>query len=292
MSLRAVHAAPRLAPRRRSVGDGQPRVASARRVSRARPLRAPSAAASDEDANTSPGIAKLADTPSVSLMGDGVKSEAIPSTPGVYAVYDDDDEIQYIGLSRKVSASVKLHAFELPLKCASARCASIPDAAKADLQLAWKAWMVEHIATSGGVLPPGNVQGCTLWSDRKRRDDAKANVALTDGRGGEVDDESLAALCRDLVDKYPIVAFIKGTRKEPECGFSHRMVAMLDEIGVDYETVDTLDETRNHNLRNVLKTFSEWPTIPQLYHDGELVGGHDILQEMHKSGDLKALLTE
>ena len=53
-----------------------------------------------------------------------------------------------------------------------------------------------------------------------------------------------------------------------------------------------MDETRNHNLRNVLKTFSEWPTIPQLYHDGELVGGHDILQEMHKSGDLKALLTE
>ena len=92
-------------------------------------------------------------------------------------------------------------------------------------------------------------------------------------QGREVDDESLAALCRDLVDKYPIVAFIKGTRKEPECGFSHRMVAMLDEIGVDYETVDTLDETRNHNLRNVLKTFSEWPTIRSCTTTGSWWGG-------------------
>ena len=65
---------------------------------------------------------------------------------------------------------------------------------------------------------------------------------------------------------------------------------MLDELLVDYETIDTLDEANNGNLRNVLKTFSDWPTIPQLYLDGELVGGHDILEEMHASGELKEML--
>jgi hypothetical protein len=74
------------------------------------------------------------------------------------------EAIQYIGLSRKVAASVKLHAFELPQQCASVRCAAVPAAAKADLQLAWKQWMVEHLAAGGaGGLPPGNVQGNTLW---------------------------------------------------------------------------------------------------------------------------------
>ena len=65
---------------------------------------------------------------------------------------------------------------------------------------------------------------------------------------------------------------------------------MLDELLVDYETIDTLDEANNGNLRNVLKTFSDWPTIPQLYVEGELVGGHDILEEMHAGGELKETL--
>ena len=71
--------------------------------------------------------------------------------------------------------------------------------------------------------------------------------------------------CRETVDKHDVVAFIKGTRKEPECGFSHRVCMMLDRLMLEYETVDTLDETHNHNLRNVLKDFSDWPTIPQVY---------------------------
>ena len=81
-----------------------------------------------------------------------------------------------------------------------------------------------------------------------------------------MDDEALSGLIGDVVLKHDLVAFIKGTRTEPECGFSHAVCGMLNELLVDYETVDTLDEVHNCNLRNVIKDFSDWPTIPQLYH--------------------------
>jgi Grx4 family monothiol glutaredoxin len=283
------------------LGAPAPRPSSSRRVSndpssRPRPRAASlrvRAAASEESpaASSSVAASTLADAPLVSLAGDGVRDPSIPTTPGVYAIYDADETCQYVGLSRKVSASVKVHAFELPRKCAYARCVALPDAAKQDLQLQWKAWMVEHLAASGGVLPPGNAKGNELWTERKNRgSSAKPNLRLTDGEA--TDDQTLAEKCREAVDAHEIVAFIKGSRKEPECGFSHRMCAMLDELMVEYETIDALDERHNHNLRNVLKTFSDWPTIPQLYHAGELVGGHDIVEEMHESGELRALLVK
>ena len=162
---------------------------------------------------------------------------------------------------------MKLHAFELPQYCSFVRCVALPEASKTDLQEAWKQWMVEQIAVGGGKLPPGNVKGNTLWSERAKGSTEKGNIFLTDGKGGEeVEDEKLLQLCRETVDKHDIVAFIKGTRKEPECGFSHRVCMMLDQLMLEYETVDTLDEVHNHNLRNVLKDFSDWPTIPQVYY--------------------------
>jgi Grx4 family monothiol glutaredoxin len=248
------------------------------------------ARATEKETGSPDVVPPLGDAPMIPLVGDGVRSESIPATPGVYAVYDGDEQIQYVGLSRKVSASVKLHVFELPKQCAFVRCASLPNAAKADLQLAWKAWMMEHLASADEkVVPPGNTSGNALWTERKNRD-MKPNLRLTKGDGGETKDDEIIKLCQSAVEKHSIVAFIKGTRKEPECGFSHRMCAMLDELLVDYETIDTLDEENNGNLRNALKQFSAWPTIPQLYFDGELVGGHDILEEMHLNGELKALL--
>ena len=219
----------------------------------------------------------------IALAGDGVRSEAIPATPGVYAIYDETEACQYIGLSRKVSASVKLHFFELPKQCAFARCASLPDADKSDLQAAWKAWMTQQLAATEGALPPGNTSGNALWTARKNRA-SKPNLRLTKGDGDGASDEDVSKLCGEAVRNHRVVAFIKGTRADPECVRSHRMCAMLDELLVDYETIDTLDAANNGNLRNVLKTFSDWPTIPQLYLDGELVGEHDILEEMHAQG--------
>ena len=88
-----------------------------------------------------------------------------------------------------------------------------------------------------------------------------------------------------------VVAFIKGTRAAPECGFSKRMILNLEECGVDYEVVNVMDNTYNPGLREEIKTYSQWPTLPQLYAHGQFLGGADITGEMHERGELKKALT-
>ncbi|HJP69738.1 MAG TPA: Grx4 family monothiol glutaredoxin [Sphingomicrobium sp.] len=91
----------------------------------------------------------------------------------------------------------------------------------------------------------------------------------------------------DLVKSNEIVLFMKGTPLFPQCGFSSRAVAILDRIGAPYESVDVLQDPE---IRQGIKEYSEWPTIPQLYVKGEFVGGSDIMMEMFESGELKELL--
>jgi len=86
-----------------------------------------------------------------------------------------------------------------------------------------------------------------------------------------------------------VVAFIKGSRSAPQCGFSQRVVGILEAHGVDFVTVDVLDEEHNHGLRETLKTYSNWPTFPQVFVGGELVGGCDIVSSMAEKGELSAL---
>jgi monothiol glutaredoxin len=92
---------------------------------------------------------------------------------------------------------------------------------------------------------------------------------------------------RALITSEPIVLFMKGTRSSPQCGFSARVVDILDELVTDYVTRDVLSDP---GLREAIKSFSEWPTLPQLYVRGRLVGGADIVAEMHKAGELASLL--
>jgi monothiol glutaredoxin len=93
----------------------------------------------------------------------------------------------------------------------------------------------------------------------------------------------------DLVTSNDVVLFMKGTPLFPQCGFSSRAVAILDHCGVAYESVDVLQDME---IRQGIKSFSDWPTIPQLYVKGEFVGGSDIMMEMFEAGELKALLDE
>ena len=79
-----------------------------------------------------------------------------------------------------------------------------------------------------------------------------------------------------------------GTKHFPQCGFSQRAVAILKEHGVEFKDVNVLSDPA---IRQGIKDFSSWPTIPQIYIDGKFVGGSDILNEMHQSGELKKLLT-
>jgi monothiol glutaredoxin len=86
-----------------------------------------------------------------------------------------------------------------------------------------------------------------------------------------------------------VVLFMKGTKKTPQCGFSHRVAGVLRYLEVDFKDVDVLADEA---VRTGIKTFSDWPTIPQLYVKGEFVGGCDIVTEMTMSGELDALLAE
>ena len=90
-----------------------------------------------------------------------------------------------------------------------------------------------------------------------------------------------------LVQGNDVVLFMKGSALFPQCGFSSRAVAILDHLEVPYETVDVLQD---QEIRQGIKEFSDWPTIPQLYVKGEFVGGSDIMMEMFESGELQQLL--
>ena len=96
------------------------------------------------------------------------------------------------------------------------------------------------------------------------------------------------AWIKETVTTHPVVLFMKGTAQFPQCGFSGRAIELLKSVGVDnLVTVNVLEED---DVRQGIKDFSNWPTIPQLYIKGEFVGGADILNEMHESGELAALL--
>lgn len=91
------------------------------------------------------------------------------------------------------------------------------------------------------------------------------------------------------VKSTDVVLFMKGTPLFPQCGFSSRAIAILDHLGVGYATVDVLQDQA---VRQGIKAYSDWPTIPQLYVKGEFLGGSDIMMEMYETGELATLLTE
>jgi monothiol glutaredoxin len=91
----------------------------------------------------------------------------------------------------------------------------------------------------------------------------------------------------EIVRKNDVVLFMKGTALFPQCGFSSRAVAILDRLGATYETVDVLQDAE---IRQGIKEYSDWPTIPQLYVKGAFVGGSDIMMEMFENGELQQLL--
>ncbi|CAB3374064.1 Hypothetical predicted protein [Cloeon dipterum] len=92
---------------------------------------------------------------------------------------------------------------------------------------------------------------------------------------------------KGLVNKAPVLLFMKGDPKEPRCGFSRQIVSLLDGINATYSTFDIL---KDENVRQGLKTFAEWPTYPQLWIKGDLIGGLDIVREMLENGELEAAL--
>ena len=98
---------------------------------------------------------------------------------------------------------------------------------------------------------------------------------------------AIAQFIDNEVKSNDVVLFMKGTPGFPQCGFSGQVVQILDYVGVDYKGVNVLT---SDELRQGIKEYSQWPTIPQLYVKGEFVGGSDILMEMYQAGELQTLL--
>ncbi|MBK8994857.1 MAG: Grx4 family monothiol glutaredoxin [Myxococcales bacterium] len=100
-------------------------------------------------------------------------------------------------------------------------------------------------------------------------------------------DETLRQKIQDTIGQSGVVLFMKGSKIFPQCGFSARVVQMLKELGADFRDVNILQDPE---LREGLKEYSSWPTFPQLYVDGKLVGGCDIVTDLFESGELKELV--
>lgn len=94
---------------------------------------------------------------------------------------------------------------------------------------------------------------------------------------------------QEIIDNNAVVLFMKGCKDMPQCGFSAAVSHVLGQLGVDFFDVDVL---RDQEIRQGIKEFSDWPTIPQLYVKGEFIGGCDIVKEMFQSGELQELLKE
>ena len=104
----------------------------------------------------------------------------------------------------------------------------------------------------------------------------------------QIDGQVREFITKTLADNA-VVLFMKGSPDQPQCGFSAVTVQILDHLGADFVGVDVL---QNDALRNGIKVFSDWPTIPQLYVKGEFVGGSDIVRQMFQSGELKPFMIE
>ena len=100
-------------------------------------------------------------------------------------------------------------------------------------------------------------------------------------------DASTQQRIEQLVASSPVFVFMKGSKLMPQCGFSNNVVQILNSLGVAFETFDVLSDME---IRQGIKEFSDWPTIPQVYVNGEFIGGSDILIEMYNSGELREQL--
>jgi monothiol glutaredoxin len=98
---------------------------------------------------------------------------------------------------------------------------------------------------------------------------------------------SVADRIQSLIDANKVLIFMKGNREIPMCGFSAAVIQVFERLGVPYETIDVLEDPQ---IRDGVKQFSNWPTIPQVYVDGKFVGGCDIVRDLYERGELETMV--
>lgn len=221
----------------------------------------------------------------------------IPEEMGVYAVYNDKDALQYIGLSRAISKSVANHVIafgpaEAGRMVSKVKILEMAGESKETLKATWERWIKEHMEV-GGEIPAGNLPENADGAENRWRNKGaaavKAPLSLAGVRGIETMAEALEAVAA-AVKKHPVLLFMKGSPAMPQCGFSAKTVGILKELGANFESVNIMDPVANPGVRDAVKEYSKWPTIPQLFIGGELIGGADIVADMFNSGKLQEAL--
>lgn len=107
------------------------------------------------------------------------------------------------------------------------------------------------------------------------------------GESGGIDADDTRQRIQELLHNHPVILFMKGSKAFPQCGFSNTAIQILNACEVDFETFDVLED---EDIRQGIKDYSQWPTIPQLYVRGEFIGGADILMDLFKSDKLRSLM--
>ncbi|KAL0263797.1 UNVERIFIED_CONTAM: hypothetical protein PYX00_011096 [Menopon gallinae] len=113
------------------------------------------------------------------------------------------------------------------------------------------------------------------------------NQSLNENSFENLSKEELEQKVTTLLQEYPTLLFMKGEKDMPACGFSAGVVEILNRLGINYETINILV---NPELRAFMKEYSNWPTYPQLYHKGNLIGGYDIIAELYNNNELQEML--
>lgn len=202
--------------------------------------------------------------------------------PGVYGVYNAAHQLQFVAATYDVRAAIAAHirTFSDPTTVYATRMITVEHPAAAPLDSLSETWVLAHVEFGPGV-PPGNGDAEPRW-----RDDPAARDVGLDSRTGEVD-----AAIRAVLREHRVVLFMKGTFEAPRCNFSSRTIETLAAaFGDAFVCVDCLDALRNPGLREGIKAYSQWPTIPQVYVDGEFLGGTDIVADLASKNLLSSKL--
>lgn len=216
---------------------------------------------------------------------------AMPShwqRPGVYGVYAEDGSLQYVAAVEDVASAVNTHlsVIQDPSRVFAVRMITVDNVQDAPLGEMAENWVVA-LAQNGLPVPPGNSEGGPEW----RVELKSPNVSFSNNVVAPDPESRVEEEIRQILRKHRVVLFVKGTRSTPRCGFSRAVIDIIErQVGDEFVCVDCLDTNKNPGLRDGIKRFSSWPTIPQLYVNGDFVGGCDIVQGMEANGELVAVL--
>ncbi|CDF40316.1 unnamed protein product [Chondrus crispus] len=231
-------------------------------------------------------LGNVEDLPAERIPGDAALVPQHWHRPGVYGVYSINAELQYVAAVRDVGAAIATHITIIndPKLVFAVRMILVDTVEQAPLGDIAETWVLTHFEHGPGV-PPGNGDAAPIWREEELV--RTADIYFPPN----TEPEMVRSAIKRVLRENKVLLFMKGTREEPRCGFSKRTVEMLDSVlGNEFVCMDVLDEIRNRGLREEIKKFSEWPTIPQLYVNGDFVGGADIVQSMKDSGELDTLL--